>query len=219
MSMGRLTRIKGFDLTIRAFALFAQSHPAARLRIVGDGPMKQSLEELASDLGVLGRVDFVAHLPRESAMALMGQADVFLFPSCEAEGMVVLEAMAQGLPVACLAYGGPGKMVTAECGFAVAVGPGSVEALAAALQRLASDPATLHRMSEAARRRIREKYLWERRHQAIAQWYRAAGMEAASLPHRTLTSDNVRSIRSDAGNTPSRESRLRDRFPAAARLR
>ena len=106
----------------------------------------------------------------------MAQADVFLFPSCEAGGMVVLEALAQGLPVVCLAYGGPGKMVTPECGFVVEPGPGAAQGLADGMNNLASDPELLQRMSHAARRRIRERYLWERRHEAIRQWYNAAGL-------------------------------------------
>lgn len=42
----------------------------------------------------------------------MNKSDIFLFPSFEGGGMVVLEAMAAGLPVVCLDYGGPGEMVT-----------------------------------------------------------------------------------------------------------
>ena len=96
--------------------------------------------------------------------------------------MVVLEALAQGLPVVCLAYGGPGKMVTPECGFAVQPGPAAAEALADAVKNLAADPALLQRMSDAARRRIQDQYLWERRHEAIRQWYGAAGMATVRMP-------------------------------------
>jgi glycosyltransferase involved in cell wall biosynthesis len=189
LSMGTLIRIKGFDLSIRAFAVLAQSVPSARLSIVGDGPLKNSLVQLTTELGIREQVDFVGHLPRADAMARMGEADVFLFPSWEAEGMVVLEALAQGLPVIGLAYGGPGSMVSPQCGFTVPVGPQAVEAMAAALNMLASDRALIQRMSDAAREHIRAKYLWERRHQAVAQWYRVAGMVATSLPARTDVAD------------------------------
>ncbi len=182
LSMGKLSPIKGFDLTMRAFAQFAQTDPSARLKIVGDGPLKQSLGRLAEDSGVGDRVDFVPLLPRAAAMKIMGEADVFLFPSSEAEGMVVLEALAQGLPVVCLARGGPGKMVTPECGFAVEVSPSAIEGLAGALKALAQDKALLERMSAAARRHVRDKYLWETRHRAIRQWYLAAGIAVATSP-------------------------------------
>jgi glycosyltransferase involved in cell wall biosynthesis len=184
LSMGRLIRIKGFDLSIRAFAQLARGFPGARMSIVGDGPLRSSLEGLAQELGVCEKIDFIGHLPRADAMALMGRADVFIFPSCEAEGMVVLEALAQGLPVVCLAYGGPGTMVTPECGFAVEVGPQAASALGNALEALASQPALLRAMSDAARRHVREHYLWERRPEAIRRWYQAAGIDAVPSPTR-----------------------------------
>jgi glycosyltransferase involved in cell wall biosynthesis len=192
LSMGRLIRIKGFDLTVQAFARFAQRAPSARLTIVGDGPLKRSLHELAQKLGIADKVEFVGHLPREAAMALMRQAQVFIFPSCEAEGMVVLEALAQGLPVACLAYGGPGRMVTPDCGFTVPVGPQAVEDLAAALETLTSDPALLKKMSDAARREIIEHYLWERRHLKIREWYHTAERGLTSrLPQERVESSGM----------------------------
>jgi glycosyltransferase involved in cell wall biosynthesis len=195
--MGRLVRMKGFDLSLRAFAQFAERSPSARLTIVGDGPLREQLHELAERLSIADKVKFVGHLPREAAMALMRQAQVFIFPSCEAEGMVVLEALAQGLPVVCLAYGGPGKMVTPECGFAVPVGPQVVEHLAAALEMLTADPDLYKRMSDAARRHIVEHYLWERRHLTIREWYHAA--------ERGLASPRPQE-RVDAGGVGSRSS-------------
>jgi glycosyltransferase involved in cell wall biosynthesis/thymidylate kinase len=182
LSVGRLIRIKNFDLTIRAFALLARREPSARLTIVGDGPMQESLEQLAEELRIRDRVHFAGHVPREAAMEAMGRADVFVFPSCEAEGMVTLEAMAQGLPVVCMNYGGPAKMITPQCGFAVEVGAGATQALADALIVLAQDRDRLEAMSAAARLRVQERFLWERRPLTIRQWYRAAGLEQTHLP-------------------------------------
>jgi glycosyltransferase involved in cell wall biosynthesis len=67
LSVGRLIRIKNFDLTIRAFALLARREPTARLTIVGDGPMQESLEQLAEELGIRDRVHFAGHVPRDAA--------------------------------------------------------------------------------------------------------------------------------------------------------
>jgi len=55
-------------------------------------------------------------------------------------------------------------------------GPRAIEALAAALHTLASDSVLLKTMSGAARRRVVEHYLWERRHLQIGAWYRMAGI-------------------------------------------
>ena len=113
---------------------------------------------------------------RQQALSRFAHADIFLFPSCEGGGMVVLEAMAHGLPVVCLDYGGPGKMVTSDCGLAVEVGDVEtmVASLAAALAKLAKDRSLRLRMALAAKRRIEECYSWGLRHKVIGHWYARA---------------------------------------------
>ena len=184
ISVGNLTRLKNFDMTIRAFALLSQKEPSARLIIAGKGPLRPSLEQLAQDLGIGEKIEFVGQLPRTEVIALMGRSHVFLFPSYEAEGMVVLEALAQGLPVVCMNYGGPGEMVTSACGFAVEVGPlaQTIERLGDALKTLAGDRQTCQRMSIAARQHVQENYLWENRHVPLREWYASVGVKVTPLP-------------------------------------
>jgi glycosyltransferase involved in cell wall biosynthesis len=181
ISVGNLTRLKNFDMTIRAFAVLSQKVSSARLTIAGKGPLQPLLEQLAKDLGIGGKVEFVGQMPRNEVVTLMGRSDVFIFPSFEAAGMVVLEALAQGLPVVCMNYGGPGEMMTPACGFAVEVGPlaQTVERLGDALKTLAGDRQLCLRMSIAARQHVQENYLWENRHVPIRQWYASAGVEVA----------------------------------------
>ena len=183
LSMGRLIPLKAFHLTLQAFAVLARNHASATLTIVGDGPLRESLEERAVELEVRDKVVFVQRLPRAEALTLMTRADVFLFPSFEAAGMVVLEAMAHGLPIVCLENTGPAEMVTPDCGFAVEVGGMSdtVDRLARALDTLARDAALRLNMGAAAKRRIQHRYLWEDRHESIRDWYRAAGIESNVL--------------------------------------
>ena len=90
--------------------------------------------------------------------------------------MVVLEAMAHRLPVVCLDYGGPGEMVTSDCGFAVAVADmeTTVAGLATALATLAKDRSLRMSMAQAARRRVTECYSWNLRHNVIGRWYATA---------------------------------------------
>ena len=145
----------------------------------GKGSLRPYLEKIAKDLGVDHKVEFVGHLPRPQALALMGRAHVFLFPSFEAAGMVVLEALAQGAPVVCMNYGGPGEMVTPDCGFAVEVGPleQTIARLGDALITLASDRQLCRRMSIAARQRVQDHYLWENRYLKVRQWYSSIAIE------------------------------------------
>jgi glycosyltransferase involved in cell wall biosynthesis/thymidylate kinase len=184
ISVGRLIRIKNVEISIRAFALLSQYLPTARFTVVGDGRLKPYLEQLVKHLNIEEKVEFVGLISRAEVMVRMSQSDVFLFPSYEAEGMVVLEALAQGLPVVCLNYGGPGKMVTPACGFAVEVDAQDrmIEKLGNALSLLASDRNLWREMSDAARRHIEQNYLWENRHLTIRKWYSKAGVEVTTNP-------------------------------------
>jgi starch synthase len=87
--------------------------------------------------------------------------------------MVVLEAMAHELPVICLDFGGPGDMVTPDCGFAVMVGGANdtVTRLADVLTTLARDRSIRLRIGGAAKRHVAKNYLWRDRHEIIRQWY------------------------------------------------
>jgi len=94
----------------------------------------------------------------------MNCGNVFLFPSFEGAGMVVIEAMAKGLPVVCLDFGGPGEYVTKDCGIKVALGEPVevIKGLSDALSKLASDKALYERLSVGAINRVKENYLWDR---------------------------------------------------------
>ena len=192
VSMGNLIPIKQFHLTVRAFARLAERFPAARLSIVGTGPEKEKLLDLVAALGISDKVAFRGWMPRADALGVMASADVFLFPSTEAAGMVVLEAQANGVPVVALRGTGPGEMITADSGIAVA--PGSVDVtvdrLGRALTMLAGDPELRQRMGAAARRLIEEHYVWEERHRAIRVWYRAAGVLRGLIRPASALPDN-----------------------------
>jgi glycosyltransferase involved in cell wall biosynthesis len=188
LSMGRLVELKGFHLTIMAFAKLVLREPQSRLLIVGEGPSKSFLQRLVKNLNLERKVDFCGWLPRAKALSLMNTADVFLFPSFEGGGMVVLEAMQHELPVICLEYGGPGEMVTGDCGFVVKVGSieDTVENLARALEALAHNRTLRSKLGAAAKQRVQERYLWRDRHEIIRQWYstilskNAGGIKAAT---------------------------------------
>lgn len=113
--VGRLISMKGVHLAIGALAEL----PEWRLLVCGDGREQDRLRSLATTLGVSGRVEFLGWQDRDEVFRLMREeADVLVFPSFHDEaGMVVVEAIASGLPVVCLDRGGPptlgGQAVTA----------------------------------------------------------------------------------------------------------
>lgn len=113
----RLIAKKGVATTLRAFARLAAAWPRAELMIAGEGPMEAELRELASVLGVTGRVRFAGFLGEEELAKELGEAHVFLHPSEGADGDVegvpnaMLEAMAGGLPVVATRHGGIGEVL------------------------------------------------------------------------------------------------------------
>jgi glycosyltransferase involved in cell wall biosynthesis len=95
---GRLSWEKGYDLLVKAFRMILQYVPECYLLIVGDGPERSKLEELAAALGVADRVIFAGY--RADVSAVMSTFDVFVISSyIEAFPMVALEAMCAGLPI------------------------------------------------------------------------------------------------------------------------
>lgn len=94
-----------------------QSEIAIRLKVIGDGPLRESLQCEAGERGVAGIVDFAGNLGLKQVALEMRQAHLFCLPSVrESGGAVLLEAMACALPVTAVAYGGPAEIVDDEVG-------------------------------------------------------------------------------------------------------
>lgn len=177
LAVGRLVGDKDHATLIRAFAEAAREFPAARLRIVGDGPLKEELQRLAAELGVAERVRFSAG--RDDLRPVYGAADVLAHSSVrEALPNVVLEAMASGLAVAGTAVGGVPEMV-AEGRTGLLSPKGDAQGLAGSLKFLLGHAAEAAAMGAAGRARAEAEFsfaamvarhqdlldrLWEARH-------------------------------------------------------
>jgi phosphatidylinositol alpha-mannosyltransferase len=98
--VGRLERRKGVEWLIRAFAILSAEMPNAHLIIAGEGSRRNSLEQLADTLEV-PNVEFVGYISDEHKRYLMGNADLVCSPAMfgESFGIVLLEAMAMGVPL------------------------------------------------------------------------------------------------------------------------
>ena len=98
--VGRVAKEKNIDFLLRSYARAASQEPRLHLRIVGDGPELDKLEAYADKLGLAGRVQFAGAVPYERVPRELLRADCFVFASTtETQGLVVLEAMAAGLPL------------------------------------------------------------------------------------------------------------------------
>lgn len=170
LSIGRLVPLKGFDLTLKAFARFyfdlpIENRKNVMLHIIGDGPERERLWDLAHKLGVTKAVIFKKWMDRSQLTEYYARSKAFLFPSHEGAGMVVAEAMSHGLPVLCLDNYGPGEFITNECGFKAPVSnpEATVCDLAKGLNQLYGNETLFDRMSKAARKRFDDKFDWNTR--------------------------------------------------------
>lgn len=149
VAMGRLSREKGFDLLVEAFARCAPARPDWGLLVLGEGPERAALEAQAARLGVADRIRLpgLANPP----FATLRAADLFVMSSrYEGQGLALIEAMACGLgAVSFDCPSGPREIIRPGVD-GVLVPPGDVHALAAALSDLMGDPARREAMGREA---------------------------------------------------------------------
>ncbi|HQR17685.1 MAG TPA: glycosyltransferase [Gemmatimonadales bacterium] len=155
--VGRLIERKGAEFAIRALAELRRRGRGARLTVVGDGPDRPRLEALIKELGLLGVVDLTGTLSHDAVSAHYRSAAVLLMPAVtdwkgeqEGFGMVLVEAMASGLPVVATRSGGIPDVVT-DGATGLLVPERDASALAAAAARLLDDPTLAARLAGAAR--------------------------------------------------------------------
>jgi glycosyltransferase involved in cell wall biosynthesis len=103
LSVGRLAKEKNLGALLEAFCRLSLEFPDCYLVLVGDGDMRAHLEDMVGRKGLKDRVRFVGAQPRKALARYYRGAHLLLFPSLsEAQGLVVAESMAQGLPVVAL---------------------------------------------------------------------------------------------------------------------
>lgn len=149
-AFARLSPEKGVPGVLDAMKMVADRNPRARLLVAGDGPQRAELIERAKRLELGDRVEFLGFRP--DARLLMRQLDIFVHaPLYEGFGLVVLEAMAAGLPVvaARVAGGITDTVVDGETG--ILVPPDDPATLAKAIGSLVDDPAARRRLGDAGR--------------------------------------------------------------------
>lgn len=153
--LGRLVAYKGCDLAIRAIAAAADSR--LELDILGDGDERGALEDLAAALGVRDRVRFEGWVQPGPALydRLRGYRGLLMPSLAEANGIAFQEAMTLGIPIVCIDWAGPQELLTSAD--AILVAPTDRDAvvaeLAAAIDRLAADPAAADALATNARNR------------------------------------------------------------------
>src|SRR6185437_4521025 len=186
LHVGRLVEKKGTGVLLDAFARVRAAQPAARLVIIGDGPLRGSLEALADRLGLGEAVRFLGSQPHASVAEWMRRAAVLAVPSVtardgDAEGLptVVMEAAASGLAVVGSDHSGiPEAIDDGRSGFVVA--EGEALPLARCLTELLVSRDLRRSMGAAGR------YLAERRFDRVRQFARLEALYDDLIARRAV---------------------------------
>ena len=175
---------KGISLLLRALARLCAEVPSARLRIVGQGPERLSLERLAGNLGIEDSVTFLGWLSPSEIEHQLRDAWASLVPSLWAEpfGLVAIEAIIRGVPVIASASGGLGEIV--EQGVSGLLFPNNDEAaLIECLRAIANSFVfPTHTLSPEVVKRAAENFSMERHIRLMRQVFTEVVEQPASFP-------------------------------------
>jgi len=187
--IGRVAHEKNIGFLVEVFRRVLASVPEALLVIAGEGPAREALRQQVAHLGLEGHVHFAGYLERDSALLdCYAAADVFVFASrTETQGLVLLEAMAQGVPVVSTAELGTRSILVPGSGALVV--PEQQQEFAAAVVRVLSDAGVREELAARGRAYARN---WSSAAMArrLAELY--AGLRAApsaahaGVPQRLL---------------------------------
>jgi glycosyltransferase involved in cell wall biosynthesis len=155
-AMGRFVAKKGFDVLIEALRLLAAAGVPFCAVLAGDGVEAGALRRLAARSGLEQYLEFPGW--EEEKQRFFGRIDIFCLPSLhEPFGVVLLEAMAQGLPVIATDSEGPSEIIT-DRRDGVIVPKGNAVALAEALALMLRDPEAARQIGEQAHETVRRNY-------------------------------------------------------------
>ena len=158
VSVGRMHHNKAFDVLMKAAGTLTEKGYEIEVRIIGDGDERGGLEAIRRDLQLEGVVSFLGSMSEDQIIDELLAADVFSAVSRhEPLGVVYMEAMSLGVPTLGTTSGGVGEII--DDGYSgLLIEPNDSDILAAALERLLTNPELRKRMGEAGRQAIVEKF-------------------------------------------------------------
>src|SRR5208283_1357015 len=189
--VGGLIPRKACDLALRGAATILRND-LARFTVVGDGPERKRLEELARSLGIEKAVSFRGWVSHEEVLSHLRSTDVMVFPSIRDNGAgVVFEALATGAVPVVVDFGGPGDIVHPEVGYKVPLTNESdiVSQMEKILARLERDRDLLNRLRQQGISYARERLTWEAKAQSttrVLNWVLGRGPKPDLAPPKML---------------------------------
>ncbi len=179
LTVARLVEVKGHEYVLRALAKLRVRRPEIRYDLVGDGPLRQKLEQLVKELGLSETV--VLHGARDSAFitTLLAEAHLAVLASVnvagdqEGQGLFLQEAQACGLPVVATEHGAlPEGLLAGQSGMLVP--ERDVEALAQRLEDLVGHPERWPEMGRRGRNFVEDQYDIGQRNAQLVELYRTS---------------------------------------------
>ncbi len=155
--VGRLAAVKGVAVLLRAFANIRKDHPEAELVLIGDGDERPRLEALAVELG-LDKSVFIGSKTQDEVAEELSQSDLFVLASfAEGVPVVLMEAMASGLPVITTQIAGIPELVE-EGTHGLLVSPSAGDELEQAIRSLLDDPGKRQMMGQAGQTKVSAEF-------------------------------------------------------------
>jgi glycosyltransferase involved in cell wall biosynthesis len=180
ISVGKLIQIKNFRLIITSFGRFLNylsinEKEKVQLIIIGEGALKRELVLLAEKLNISDNVIFKGHISQVEVMKQFQDSDVFLFPTMESAGFVILEAMSNCLPVVALDYGGPKQFILDNQKNQLVSTQGSIEEITNEISNklinLYNNPELAKEIGRSNNQRVKSNFTWKHKTVSILKIY------------------------------------------------
>jgi glycosyltransferase involved in cell wall biosynthesis len=169
---GQLSERKAPEILIKALALDPITREQIDFKIIGDGPLRESLIQLTHSLQ-LKNIEWIKQISHDEVFTLMRQADFFIHTSLrEATSNVIPEALSCGLPVICHDANGMSIAINESCGIKIPLlkPDESIKGFQKAIKSLVTDPILLRRLKQGAIKRSSE-ISWDTMAEEISQDY------------------------------------------------
>ncbi|MEZ6191211.1 MAG: glycosyltransferase [Phycisphaerales bacterium] len=158
LTVGRMASVKGMPVLLDAIKQLQASHPDIKLTVVGDGPERKDFERRAGELGIADRVEFVGYQSQSQVRERLSATDVFVLPSfAEGVPVVLMEAMAAGVPVVTTRIAGVAELVDDGTSGRL-VPPGDKNSLADAINDLLNDSDRRNTYGQAGRAKVAAEF-------------------------------------------------------------
>lgn len=158
LTVGRMASVKGMPILLEAIKQLQKDHPDLKLMVVGDGPERADFERRAKQLGISDQVEFVGYQSQAEVRERLAEADVFVLPSfAEGVPVVLMEAMAAGVPVVTTRIAGVAELVDHDHS-GLLVPPGDTHALANAIDTLLTNPSKRTAFGHAGHQKVSAEF-------------------------------------------------------------